>query len=67
MPRSPGQLLRLEIRICVGCAILGAVFLALGGTLGRMAIFLLGWAAGCAMHLLTVAIQGWRTRRRIRG
>jgi hypothetical protein len=64
MPKTRREILRLEVRVCIGCAILGGAFLALGGTMGKMALFLLGWSAGCAFHLLTIALQDRWSRRR---
>jgi hypothetical protein len=58
---------RIEITTMIGSAILGGLGLVLGGTPGRMALFLLGVAGGCAVHLVQQAVGVWWRRRRSDG
>lgn len=63
MSEAPEQrVLRIELATMIGSAIVGGGLLPFGGTPARMSTFLLGWAGGCALHLLTRA-AGKRMRR----
>lgn len=64
MPRTPAEVLRVEVILCVACAVLGGVFQAGGHTLHAMSIFLFGWSAGIVLHLVTRALRGRRVRGR---
>jgi hypothetical protein len=57
-------IMRTELITAIGCAIIGAVFLAGSHTMREMSIFLFGWAAGCAFHLTQTLIVGRISRRR---
>jgi hypothetical protein len=61
---KPRQVIEIEIATMVGAAVIGAVFLLAGGTAGRVAPYLLGWAGGCAAHLTTLALRRMTGRRR---
>lgn len=55
--------MRTELTTDLGCAILGAAFLAGSHTTREMSIFLFGWTVGCTFHLTqTITID--RTSRR---
>lgn len=59
------KIMRTELSTGLGCAILGAAFLAGSHTMREMSIFLFGWAVGCAFHLTqTVTIDRISRRRR---
>jgi len=58
--------MRTELSTGVGCALIGAAFLAGSHTMREMSIFLFGWAAGCAVHLTQTVIVGRVSRRRSR-
>jgi len=50
------KVIRTELRTAVGCAIIGAAFLAGTHTMREMSIFLFGWTVGCAFHLTQTVI-----------
>ena len=58
------RIMRTELTTGIGCALLGAAFLAGGHTQREMSIFLFGWAAGCAVHLTQTLLTSRLANRR---
>jgi hypothetical protein len=58
------KIMRTELSTGIGCAIIGAAFLAGSHTMREMSIFLFGWAAACAFHLTQTVIVDRVGRRR---
>lgn len=64
MPRARREILYVELAVCLASALLGVLFEMGGRALQGMAIFLFGWSAGCAVHLLALAVQNRHRRRK---
>lgn len=60
-------IIRTAIISCIGCTVLGAVFLTGGHTLRQMSIFMFGWAIGCAVFLIRTVIGDRIDRHRHSG
>jgi hypothetical protein len=58
------KIMRVEVTSAVGCAIIGAAFLAGSHTMREMSIFLFGWVFGCAFHLTQTVILDRIAHRR---
>lgn len=56
--------MRTELTSGLGCAILGAAFLAGTHTMREMSIFLFGWAIGYTFHLTQTVVIDRISRRR---
>lgn len=63
---TPRQVLEIEVSTLVGGLVLGLSFLAIGGAPVRAAPYLLGWAAGCLLHLAMLGLGKLRHCRRQR-